>query len=95
MKDLSKITEKQRKVWIVVIFFLTLICISISIFEITKSQTYYSIPGTIIEIISTFVFPLIKKQYHRGEQISKIFEKCSENEKKEIYEYIKKFDKTH
>lgn len=96
MKDLSKLTDQQRNIWIVIIILLTIFCIGLSVYEGVNSKTYYSIPGTVIEIISVVVLPLIKKQYHRGDQIIKIFENCSENEKKEIYQYIKKYDKqTH
>lgn len=93
MKDLSLVTKKDRKKWICITIFLGIFSFVLMIFEWVKFNTCFSIVGIVIEIINFFIIPKIKSKYHRGEQIIKIFEECNEEEKEEIYKFIKKFDK--
>lgn len=93
MKDLSLITNKERKKWLVITIGFGVICIITAVVEYINNKTCYSASGVIAEIISAFIIPKIKGKYHRGEQILKIFEECNEEEKKDIYEFVKKYDK--
>ena len=93
MKDLSLITPNQRKTLIAITIVLCLISLILTIIEYINFKTAFSFIGIIIEVINLLIIPKVKSEYHRGEQIQKIYENCNETEKDEIYKLIKKYDK--
>ncbi len=93
MKDLSLITPKQRKNLIIITIILGIISLGLTIYEFINFKTAFSFIGIIVEVINFLIIPKVKSEYHRGEQIQKIYENCNETEKDEIYKFIKKYDK--
>ncbi len=66
--------------------------IIIPIAEFLINHTTFTLAGIISILLEDFAIWL-RKQYHREDEISKIFENATEKEKEEIYNFVKKYEK--
>lgn len=88
MKDLST----KQKIGIVLTFTAYLASIILPIAEYYFCHTIFSLVGVISMILEEIATNL-RKQYHRGDELSKIFEDATIQEKDEIYNFVKKYEK--
>lgn len=85
-----KISEKTISIF-VSCFIYTVAIITQIVIKPTTNIWYAAI--TLFAILLEAVAQRIKSLYNRSDEIQKIFQKCSEKEKEEIYDYVKKYDK--
>lgn len=83
--------EKARKITGIV---MSCIAYSFAIFvPIIKSNATYSIISFLAVLLEDAAIQ-IRKRCTRLDEINEIYQKCTEEEKEEIYEFIIKYDKT-
>lgn len=92
---MKNIRIDERKISIISSCLIYTVAVVVQIIIKPNNNIWYSII-TIIAIVLEAIAKKIRGLYNRSDKIVKIFQECTEKEKAEIYEYVKKYDKkTH